>query len=83
MSRMSGLIAAAGLAFINTVGLLGGFFGPMVFGLIEGRTGSDRTPFVFVVIAGLAGIALAALLKRTVGREDQPLAPERIPAIAD
>ncbi|MEU6763923.1 MFS transporter [Streptomyces sp. NPDC046853] len=83
MSRMSGLMAAAGLAFINTVGLLGGFFGPMVFGLIEGRTGSDRTPFVFVVIAGLAGIALAALLKRTVGREDGA-PPARIPAaVAD
>ncbi|MGW0908671.1 MFS transporter [Streptomyces sp. NPDC002853] len=82
MSRMSGLMAAVGLAFINTVGLLGGFFGPMVFGLIEGRTGSDRTPFVFIIVAGLAGIALACLLRRTVGREDEAL-PGRVPAIAD
>ncbi|WP_409055320.1 MFS transporter [Streptomyces sp. SYP-A7185] len=82
MSRMSGLMAAVGLAFINTVGLLGGFFGPMVFGLIEDRTGSDHTPFVFILVAGLAGIALACLLKHTVGREDEKL-PGRVPAIAD
>ncbi|MFB6517719.1 MFS transporter [Streptomyces sp. NPDC056401] len=88
MSRMSGLMAAAGLAFINTVGLLGGFFGPMLFGLIEGRTGSDRAPFFFVVAAGLAGIALAGLLKRTVTRENGDVDGERaqaarVPAIAD
>ncbi|MER5890128.1 MFS transporter [Streptomyces sp. NPDC001941] len=82
MSRMSGLMAAVGLAFINTVGLLGGFFGPMAFGVIEDRTGSDSSPFVFVVLAGLAGIALAALLKRTVGREDGAL-PGKVPALTD
>lgn len=37
MARMSGLMAAAGLAFINTVGLLGGFVGPYLYGLAESR----------------------------------------------
>ncbi|MFE2012649.1 MFS transporter [Streptomyces sp. NPDC059491] len=79
MSRMSGLMAAVGLAFINTVGLLGGFFGPFVFGMLEGRTGSDRAPFVFVVVVGVVGIALAATLRRIVAREDTAR-PERVPA---
>ncbi|WP_369214665.1 MFS transporter [Streptomyces flavofungini] len=82
MSRMSGLMAAAGLAFINTVGLLGGFFGPLVFGLIEDRSGSARAPFVFVVLVGLAGIALAAALRRTVKGEDTPL-PAGTPATVE
>ncbi|WP_239091663.1 MFS transporter [Streptomyces sp. SID14478] len=73
MSRMSGLMAAAGLAFINTVGLLGGFVGPLVFGLIEDRTGSARAPFAFVVVAGLVGSLLAGALKWTVSREREPV----------
>ncbi|MFP3608200.1 MFS transporter, partial [Paraburkholderia sp. SIMBA_053] len=35
MKRLQGVQAAAGLAFINTIGLLGGFVGPYLFGLAE------------------------------------------------
>ncbi|MEV0094039.1 MFS transporter [Streptomyces sp. NPDC050738] len=82
MSRMSGLMAAVGLAFINTIGLLGGFFGPVVFGIIEDRTGSSRAPFAFVVAAGLLGIALAVVLNRTV-RQDEADITVRIAAAVD
>ncbi|MFD8573309.1 MFS transporter [Streptomyces sp. NPDC059639] len=78
MSRMSGLMAAVGLAFINTVGLLGGFVGPLVFGLIEDRSGDADAPFVFVVVAGLVGSVLAAALKWMVGREERT----GVPAVA-
>ncbi|MFE6982428.1 MFS transporter [Streptomyces griseus] len=71
MSRMSGLMAAVGLAFINTVGLLGGFFGPFLFGLIEDRADGDRAPFVLVVLAGLVGAVLAVGLRQLVRREDR------------
>ena len=40
MARMSGLIAAASLAFINTVGILGGFVGPYVYGGPRNRSGA-------------------------------------------
>src|SRR4051794_39772205 len=34
MKRLHGIQAAAGLAFINTIGLIGGFVGPYLFGLV-------------------------------------------------
>lgn len=38
---LSGTAAAGGIALINSVGNLGGFFGPTFVGLIKDRTGSD------------------------------------------
>ncbi|MFK8328622.1 MFS transporter [Pseudomonas sp. BJa5] len=57
-SRLSGSALAAGLAFVTTCGLLGGFVGPSVMGLIEQTTGSTRNGLW--VIASL--LVLAALI---------------------
>lgn len=38
---LSGTAAAGGIALINSVGNLGGFFGPTFVGLIKDKTGSD------------------------------------------
>ncbi|WP_051158962.1 MFS transporter [Tsukamurella sp. 1534] len=70
MARMSGLMAAAGLAFINTVGLTGGFVGPYVFGLVESRSGTPVTGFYVVIAVSIAGALLALALYRAVQRED-------------
>ena len=43
MKRLQGIQAAAGLAFINTIGLLGGFVGPYLFGMAETRLGAKRS----------------------------------------
>ncbi|GAB3577282.1 MFS transporter [Amycolatopsis endophytica] len=63
-AMLSGVAAAAGLALINGLGNLGGFFGPQVTGIIKDATGS----FVWAVIAfGLVlalGAALAVALSR-------------------
>ena len=40
MKRLQGIQAAAGLAFINTIGVLGGFGGPYLFGSF---TAADAT----------------------------------------
>jgi nitrate/nitrite transporter NarK len=45
-------IAAAGIALVNSVGNLGGFVAPAVFGLLEKHTGSIR--------GGLLGLAAAS-----------------------
>jgi nitrate/nitrite transporter NarK len=37
---LTGLAAAGGLAFINSVGTIGGFVGPTVMGWLKDRTGS-------------------------------------------
>ncbi|WP_455356677.1 MFS transporter [Streptomyces sp. SYSU K217416] len=79
MSRMSGLMAVVGLAFINTIGLLGGFFGPFAFGMIEGSADGYRAPFVFVVVAGIVGAALAMVLRRLVRNEDRTLPRTVVP----
>jgi ACS family tartrate transporter-like MFS transporter len=49
---MTGLGAASGLAFINTIGVMGGYFGPELMGTLKDTTGG--------YIAGL--LAMAAIL---------------------
>ncbi|MEZ7005195.1 MFS transporter [Streptomyces sp. AD55] len=70
MARMSGLVAAAGLAFINTIGLLGGFLGPYMFGLAEDATGNPSAGLWVVIACSLVGVALTPLLAHAVRKED-------------
>lgn len=70
MARMSGLMAAASLAFINTIGLIGGFVGPYLFGLAETATNNPSAGFYVVIIASVIGVALAPILAHTIRRED-------------
>ena len=72
MARMSGLMAAAGLAFINMVGLLGGFVGPYLYGYAEEHDGERVRRFRrahrrFSVL----GVLLVPLLWRAVRAEDR------------
>jgi MFS family permease len=55
---LAGLGSAGGLAFINTIGALGGFFGPAVMGWLKDVTGSFNAGLL--IMAGL--IALSAVL---------------------
>jgi MFS family permease len=83
MSRMSGLMAAVGLAFINMLGITGGFAGPYVYGLIEESTNSLVAPYYVIAAASLVGVALVPVLALSIRRErtcvdgttpgDQPL----------
>jgi len=70
MARMSGLMAAAGLAFINMVGLLGGFVGPYLYGFAESR-GSETAGFAVLVGGSVLGVLLVPILWRTVRSEDR------------
>ncbi|MCU7727430.1 MFS transporter [Actinoplanes sp. KI2] len=69
MSRMSGLVAAAGLAFINMLGITGGFVGPYVYGLIEESTKNVFAPYYVIVGAAAFGVALVPVLALTTRRE--------------
>jgi MFS transporter, ACS family, tartrate transporter len=73
---LSGSAAAAGIAAINSIGNLSGFFGPYAMGWIKDQTGSFTGGLL--VIAGLAVIAMGIVL--TLGH-DQAL--ERAPAPAE
>jgi sugar phosphate permease len=70
MARMSGLMAAAGLAFINTVGLLGGFVGPYLYGFAEDAIDA-AAGFAVLIGFAVAGIFLIPLLRRAVRAEDR------------
>ena len=59
MGTMHGRTSAAGLAMINSIGLLGGFFGPTTFGLVETASGEARGAGVVVTYTFLAALLLA------------------------
>jgi len=68
MSRLSGLMAAAGLAFINMLGITGGFVGPYVYGLVEGSTDSLVAPYYVFAAAACVAVALVPVLGMSIRR---------------
>jgi ACS family tartrate transporter-like MFS transporter len=72
---LTGTAAAGGIALINSIGNLGGFLGPWVFGLVKDASGSDNLALLVLAVAPL--ISVVALV--VVGH-DRRL--ERIPAQA-
>lgn len=75
MKRLQGIQAAAGLAFINTIGLLGGFAGPYLFGLAEKASGLSSSGFYVIVTAAVLGLLLVPLLAKAINCEESPLVP--------
>ena len=65
-ARLSGPALAGGIALVNTCGLLGGFLGPSVMGLIEQGTGSTRNGLL--LMAGLLVLAAGVSLLLRWGR---------------
>lgn len=76
MGRVTGVLAAAGLALINTIGLVGGFVGPYLFGIAEDLSGSPSSGMVVVGVCALIGavlvLPLAKALRRTRDWRDKP-----------
>ncbi|MGB6684628.1 MAG: MFS transporter [Candidatus Acidiferrum sp.] len=70
--------AAASIGLINSVGNLGGFFGPMMMGYLVNRTHSFRAGLLYLV----GSLCLSGVLMLAVGAGRQP-SPHRgeIPAI--
>lgn len=69
--RMSGLMAAAGLAFINMVGLIGGFVGPYLYGWVEGSWNATASAYVVILGASVLGLVLLPWLHAAVRAEDR------------
>ena len=72
-SRLKGAALAGGLGFVNSCGLLGGFVGPSVMGLIEQSTGNAMNGMkviaVVLVIAALAAMRLRQGQERKVAEK--------------
>jgi nitrate/nitrite transporter NarK len=65
---LSGTAAAAGIAWINSVGNLGGHFGPDLIGRIRTATNSTEAAFLTLAAAGFAG---AMIILRLPGLQRQ------------
>lgn len=63
-SRLKGVALAGGLALINTCGLVGGFIGPSVMGIIEQATGSTRNGLIIMAMLLLVACAVAPFLRQ-------------------
>jgi MFS transporter, ACS family, tartrate transporter len=66
-SFLSGAAAAAGIAWINSIGNLGGYVGPEVIGRIRTANGGDGD-VAFFVLAGAAVLGGVVLLATTLKR---------------
>jgi ACS family tartrate transporter-like MFS transporter len=69
-SLLTGTAAAAAIALINSVGNLGGFFGPYIIGLIRTHTGSFKNGLLVVAATLALGGAIALLVR---GRAHAPV----------
>jgi MFS family permease len=61
-SILSGTAAAAGIAWINSIGNLGGYIGPTIFGTLKDRTGNDFLPVLFLALLAVVGLVLVLLV---------------------
>jgi ACS family tartrate transporter-like MFS transporter len=59
---LSGAGAAAGIAAINSIGALGGYFGPKIFGQLRDWTGTDFAGLTFLSSCAIVGIVIVLVL---------------------
>jgi MFS family permease len=74
---LTGAAAAAGIAWISSVGALGGFFGPDLVGRIRMSTGGDSDIALYMLVALLA---LGAMITLLMPKETRSAAQGREPA---
>ena len=80
-AMLSGTAAAGGIALINALGNLGGFFGPYVFGLIKDATGGS---FTFGLIAIALGPIMSGSIVLMLGHDRRlEHIPVRQPAVGE
>ena len=64
---LTGGAAAVGMAFINSIGALGGYFGPLVVGWIKDETKSFEMALYFLAACAFVSTVIALLAKRSTG----------------
>lgn len=81
---LAGTAAAAGLAMVNTVGNLGGFAGPYIYGWVKDLTGSDELGLYLIaaLCAMSAAIAVSVSKWRSLDPVDTSVAERSAPEAA-
>ncbi|MNC56048.1 putative tartrate transporter [compost metagenome] len=69
MSYLPAGATAGGIAYVNTIGMLGGFVGPYMMGAIKTATGSFANGLFAVTGLLLIGILIMTLMVRTPRQE--------------
>ncbi|HVY04915.1 MAG TPA: MFS transporter [Burkholderiales bacterium] len=65
---LTGVAAAGGIAFINSVGNLGGFIGPFAVGWLKDNAGGFKAGLTFLATCLLIGAIVALIVGRQVAR---------------
>ncbi len=78
-SFLSGAGAAAGIAAVNSIGNLGGYFGPQVFGWLKDSTGNEFAGMLFLAACALIGAGIVLVLGHNPALE-KPAAAYNRPA---
>jgi nitrate/nitrite transporter NarK len=66
---LSGAGAAAGIAAINSIGTLGGYFGPVIFGQLRDWTGTDFAGLIFLSTCAIIGAVIMLMLGHNAALE--------------
>jgi MFS transporter, ACS family, tartrate transporter len=61
-AMLSGTAAAGGIALINALGNLGGFFGPYVFGLVKDATGNFTWGLITIALGPIVSAIVVVLI---------------------
>ncbi|MBX9961999.1 MAG: MFS transporter [Burkholderiales bacterium] len=72
---LTGVAAAGGIAFINSVGNLGGFVGPFMVGWLKDHAGGFQAGLVFLGACLLTGSIVATIVGRSVARQSAAAQP--------
>jgi ACS family tartrate transporter-like MFS transporter len=72
---LSGAGLAAGIAWINSIGNLGGFFGPWYVGVMKDLTGSYAGGLYGLALLGLVAAIVCALFLHIPSRTSSAAAP--------
>ncbi len=76
---LSGAAAAAGIAWINSVGNLAGYLSPFLVGSIRDATGSMTLAYFVLGASCVLASAVVLVVTRRGAREGYPLPPETVP----
>jgi MFS transporter, ACS family, tartrate transporter len=69
---LTGTAAAAGIALINSIGALGGYFGPFVVGWIKDSTNSYEAGLYFLAVCALASAAITRFATQPAPEQHRP-----------
>ena len=77
---LSGAAAAGGIAVINSIGNLSGFFGPYLMGYIKDRTGGYEGGLQSLAVMGLVAMVIVLVLRHDRALEQAPPSSQAYPA---